>query len=112
MAQFTPPPAAGGEIPRGLTAAVVLIVSAAAAVAGLLLLRRLIRALSPRTLCESCNRYFSTRREACPFCGSRGTHSAGHAGGAQGNQPATGQTDNEAAEGTPEGTADDQDEAQ
>ena len=69
MAEFQPPTYLGGEVAKGFKAAVAVIVAAAVVVVGLLLLRRMVRALSPRRLCEGCNRYYSSRARACPFCG-------------------------------------------
>lgn len=71
MESFEAPVQLGGEVAKGFAAAVVVIVGAAALVAGILILRKVVQALSPRSLCAACNRYYSRRQAECPFCGEK-----------------------------------------
>ncbi|HHN46578.1 MAG TPA: hypothetical protein ENN09_03975 [Planctomycetes bacterium] len=63
-------PDTSGLVGQGLAWAVYTIAACAAVVCAILLLKYLVVKLSPRTLCDGCNRYYSVKRAACPFCGA------------------------------------------
>ena len=71
---------------QGFSWAVYALAALAIIIGGVLLTKYLVVKLSPRRLCESCNRYYSTRKSLCPFCGAEpGPEARGEA--AKDNRP-------------------------
>jgi rRNA maturation endonuclease Nob1 len=63
---------------QGFSWAIYALAAVAVVIGGILLAKYIVVKLSPRRLCDSCNRYYSTKKSVCPFCGAAVNQESGN----------------------------------